>query len=473
MGLDTHGDNEERIGHIETLNEMTLQSREALTNGMPFYHVESNPLGVAADWRRKGEDPQRVITQIPWRGFRTERSPREYQQKLTLDPLDFIEATTRSEEPPHIVLELGPGVGRFLHQATRAIPKHDELRKRQIHIYGECDQFWFKLSSIIRNFLNYRIDELIKNFYTDEKIDAVKREFVAVLVLYISQDVNLMEILKNDTQRGVECILRDNEPWIGLIDEMEKGAIPDISREFEQRPYRPESQMMGIFSEFAQNPRQFFRESSHSVNENPRRSFDIVSDRIILGGDMQDFLGTFPDESISTALGVRSTIYIVESEERTRGIVPFGMEMARKLRPGGGWLDDWPRGNYDAKHYTKELETLAQTLRTDMKCKDRVKLLTIWGPSEEYPDQYPVVPVAMMMVKKDRDGHLPIKGIEGKLIRTIMHNGVLRPVTYTLVEVQDGIDSKYRHTLHDDPLLERRKTFERRLQRMLEDMKKP
>lgn len=429
-------------GNSETLAEgldvLAANTVDILKSGYPRYGTVSNEGGllvVVPTWSEEGA--HRLVGAAPSPLYVIGRHPDRYREKLGVSPLDLIEATTHGEGP-HVVIEWGPGLGRSLDGIGRQINRTDELKERDIHLYGESHQLFFKLSFLIRSLFSPEFDQHIseENGGTEtDGIQKLKQRAAIVLAEYLemndlSGETNAPLAQLNENLNQAPRLLRDPKTWA------------DLNQFLTSRTEDLPTEIIQILRSFPQNCESYLNlPEEGSITARPRDHLDIRTGKLIVGGHMSDFLHTLPSESISTAFGVRSTLYIV-GDPLERGIVPFGLEMARVLRPGGAWTDDWIRGAFDERYHMDEALAIRAALKTHPELKNTVRAHVIVGPSQEFPDACPNVTVSFMMEKCYEDGTWPSKILETRLNTRLSHGDQTRSVAYELQQPTQALRTR-------------------------------
>ncbi len=426
---------------IALLTRAAQDSRTALTEGLPFYRNHLNPFRVSADRILQGG--KRVVLPIPSRGFRTVRSEREYGQKLGIDPMVLIDLATRGDpEAEHIVVDIGCGAGRVVQAGNRATHTSHEkapgLVGRKIHIVGACDHFYYKISTVLRSLFSNNLKAAIAEAYPgadSNKRNEVEHELSGALAMFLTREEDDKTPSFMNNMDGAVRALRTKDPWNELLEFIDASSIPNIKRILGEGYYSPDTQMKKLLKFFSEHPEDCLDEPKKSLASRPKHHLGILSPDIVLGGDMRDFMETFPENSVSAVMAVRSSVYLLNEDDPKDGIIPFELSVARALKPGGISWQDWPRGNWDSKHYIDEIIAVQRRINTDEELRKNVELYAICGPSDEFPNEYPTIPVALAMFKKPVDK----EKWKGALRTHLFHDGTVRDVSYTMLNVNEKV----------------------------------
>ena len=338
----------------------------------------------------KGE--LKPIPEIFWK---VDRNLEEYEERFGFNVANFFQKIRPEENGKKVLIEFGPGSGM-----SKSDRDKFGLTKNYVDM-AITDQVYFSVKGWVKNLLDWENIQNEVGVSLKEKDKDLLSDLIYKTIIIADDQVNLsdfeyakerIERITNDPEQ-IKKVLQEVAPQLGSIKEI----ITDYSeRDEEAKMIYPRrcSVVEKVSEEFLETKKWMTKNMDKAVlSGDVYETIPVFPSGVMVGDFLQ--VKSLKDNSVDSALGVRSTVYKEKIEYDEFMLATFA-----KLKDGGVYIDDNVRENFGRGNRIEQLKHIKKIW--DKEKEDEVNIKVIFGPGipgEDFTNDEKGVPMGLIISK--------------------------------------------------------------------------
>lgn len=376
------------------------------------------------------------LSPIPEIHWRVDRSIEEYDRRLGLDLIKFLQERAEQVGRKQILLEIGPGngVGKMERAQAALTERYDD--------FALSDRIYYPIAPILEKLVDYqKLETDLGQSLSEEEKHQLADFLYKILVIAEGQtsqdnfdyDLNFKEVFRGDLNNLRQMMPKLTERLA------ETDVVPSTisTRDAKGQVTYPYKIRVSEWPEHLQRAKQLLERSVYNYLRDDWKEADYYNfveafPANVMIGDISQ-ISRLKSDQVDVELAVRSTVYKKPGE----GYSEFLQNLVEKLNNGGVAVDDSVRDN-DGYYYR-----IAEVLEAKRKSGPDTEVLVVLGPGFPGEDKrQDRVPLSMIITKQ---------GSSEELVRKHLLPG------YDIVSLEDiASDREYLRTLDETGLTEQK-----------------